>query len=242
MAYFSDRLAAGRALAGRLRGRSDLHDAIVLALPRGGVPIGFEIASALLLPLDLFVVRKLGLPGEEELALGAVATGGFQVLNRPLIEHLRIPPAVLKEVEAREERVLADRERLYRGDRAAPEVHGRVVVLVDDGLATGASMLVAIAAVRAQKPEKIIVAVPVAAPGTGAEIRESVDDLICLRTPHPFGSVGMWYQRFGQVSDDEVRNLLERARSHLDCPAATRESRPDLPLNMKKQGSPERFE
>jgi putative phosphoribosyl transferase len=242
VAYFSDRLEAGRALAERLRLRSDLHDAIVLALPRGGVPIGFEIASALSLPLEVFVVRKLGLPGEEELALGAVATGGFQVLNRPLIEHLRIPAEVLTNVAAREERVLADRERLYRGDRAAPALHGRVVVLVDDGLATGASMLVAIAAVRPQGPEKIIVAVPVAAPGTCAEIRKYADDLICLRYPHPFGSVGMWYERFGQVSDDEVRSLLERARSHLAGPPGTRESRPDLPLNMNKQGSPERFE
>ncbi len=212
VALFQDRSEAGRVLAEHVKLLKNREYGLVLALPRGGVPVGFELAASLGLPLDVFVVRKLGLPGEEELALGAVASGGLKVLNRDLIQYLRVPEKLLDEVAARETRILEIRESLYRENQPALPLSGRVIILTDDGLATGASMLAAVRAVRAQKAKKILVAVPVAARETCDELRAEVDEIICAATPHRFGSVGIWYKDFPQVSDEEVRTLLDRAR------------------------------
>lgn len=184
---------------------------MVLALPRGGVPVGFEIARALNLELDVFLVRKLGMPGDEELAIGAVATGGVRVLNQDLIDYLRVPSDLLDQVTEREKSELERRERLYREDRPPISVKDRTVVLVDDGLATGASMLAASRALRPQGARRIIVAVPVAARQTCDDFRKEVDAVICAATPHPFGAVGIWYDDFSQTTDDEVRRYLETA-------------------------------
>ncbi len=184
---------------------------MVLALPRGGVPVGYEIARVLHFPLDVFLARKLGMPGDEELAIGAIATGGVRVLNQDLIDYLRVPQELVEEVTTREQRELQRRERLYREERRAIPVRGRTVVLVDDGLATGASMLAASRALRPQGAARIIVAVPVAARQTCDDFRKEVDAVVCAATPHPFGAVGIWYEDFGQVSDDEVRKYLEMA-------------------------------
>ena len=214
MERFRDRSDAGRQLAGqleRLRGEPNL---LVLALPRGGVPVGFEVAQTLAAPLDVFVVRKLGVPGHEELAMGAIATGGARVLNDEVVARLGITPAVLQSVTAREATEVARRERLYRGDRPAPEVFGRTAILVDDGLATGATMRAAVSAVRQQAPALIVVAVPTGSGETCRDLRDDADEVVCLITPDPFLAVGFWYDDFGQVSDDEVRALLDRALSH----------------------------
>ncbi len=184
---------------------------MVLALPRGGVPVGYEIARVLHFPLDVFLARKLGMPGDEELAIGAIATGGVRVLNQDLIDYLRVPQELVEEVTTREQRELQRRERLYREERRAIPVRGRTVVLVDDGLATGASMLAASRALRPQGAARIIVAVPVAARQTCDDFRKEVDAVVCAATPHPFGAVGIWYEDFGQISDDEVRKYLEMA-------------------------------
>lgn len=191
------------------------EDALVLALPRGGVPVGFEVARALHLPLDVFLVRKLGMPGEEELALGAIASGGTRVLNRDLIGHLHVSEQLLDEITAREERELKRREELYREGRPPVVVQGRTVVLVDDGLATGASMLAAARTLRAAGTGRIIIAVPVAARETCDDFRGEADEVICLETPHPFGAVGIWYEDFSQIADDEVRELIKEAQPHL---------------------------
>jgi predicted phosphoribosyltransferase len=183
----------------------------VLALPRGGVPVAYEVACALRAPLDLFLVRKLGVPGREELAMGAVATGGVRVLNDDVVRMLGIPDRVIDAVVADERRELARRERLYRDDRPAPDVRGRICILVDDGLATGATMHAAIVALRLQAPARIVVAVPTAAPATCDEFRAEVDEVMCAITPSPFYAVGTWYQDFSQTTDAEVRQLLEQA-------------------------------
>jgi len=209
---FRDRIEAGRRLAEKLAGYANRPDVLVLALPRGGVPVAAEVARALNAPLDVFLVRKLGLPGQEEFAMGAVATGGVRVLNEPLIHAFGISDAVVERVVAREEQELARRERLYRGDRPPADVRGRTVILVDDGLATGATMLAAIKALRQQQPARIVVAVPTAAPETCDALRAEVDDVVCAVTPEPFYSVGLWYEDFSQTTDDEVRALLERSR------------------------------
>jgi predicted phosphoribosyltransferase len=186
-------------------------DLLVLALPRGGVPVGFEVAQALRAPLDIFLVRKLGVPGREELAMGAIATGGVAVLNREVVEGLRIPQMVIAEVAAREQAELARREQLYRDGRPAPDIRGRTVILVDDGLATGSTMHAAVTALRAQEPAAIVVAVPTAAPETCRAFQGEVDDTICALTPDPFHAVGLWYEDFSPTSDDEVRALLAQA-------------------------------
>jgi predicted phosphoribosyltransferase len=206
--YFRDRKEAGRLLAARLAGYTNRPDVLVLALPRGGVPVAYEVARALKAPLDVFIVRKLGVPGHEELAMGAVATGGVRVLNDAIVNALRIPESVIDMVAAKEEQELARREHLYRGNRPAPDVRGRTVILVDDGLATGATMLAAIKALQQQKPASIVVAVPTAAPETCEELRAEVDHVVCAITPQPFHAVGLWYQDFSQTTDEEVRNLL----------------------------------
>jgi predicted phosphoribosyltransferase len=206
--YFRDRKEAGRLLAAKLAAYANRPDVLVLALPRGGVPVAYEVARALKAPLDVFIVRKLGVPGHEELAMGAVATGGVRVLNDAIVNALRIPESVIDRVAAKELQELARREHLYRGDRPAPDVRGRTVILVDDGLATGATMLAAIKALQQQKPARIVVAVPTAAPETCEELRAEVDHVVCAITPQPFHAVGLWYQDFSQTTDEEVRNLL----------------------------------
>src|SRR5258705_5525477 len=207
---FRDRREAGRLVAARLTHFANRPDVLVLALPRGGVPVAYEVASALGAPLDVFVVRKLGVPGYEELAMGAVATGGVRVLNDQLVNRLGIPDDMIDAVAARELQELARRERLYRGGRAPPDVRSRTVILVDDGLATGATMHAAIQALRQQQPARIVVAVPTAAPETCEELRAEVDEVICAVTPEPFHAVGVWYRDFSQTTDEEVRDLLAR--------------------------------
>src|SRR5437763_9767321 len=208
---FRDRTEAGRLLAAKLTAYANRPDVIVLALPRGGVPVAYEVARALNAPLDVFLVRKLGVPGYEELAMGAIATGGVRVLNDQLVGGLRIPDYIVDEVAASEQQELTRRESLYRGDRPAPDVRGRTVILVDDGLATGATMLAAVKALRQQQPARIVVAVPTASPETCAELKTEVDDVICATTPDPFYAVGLWYEDFSQTTDEEVRELLARS-------------------------------
>jgi len=208
---FRDRTEAGRILARRLKPVVAGSYALILALPRGGVPVGFEIAQALHADLDVFLVRKLGVPGQEELGMGAIASGGVRVLNEPLIQYLDISPNAVARITAHEQHEIERRERAYRDGRPALPIVKRTVMLVDDGLATGASMLAAARAVRAQKPKRIIVAVPVASRDACEEFRGDVDEVICAETPEPFYSVGTWYEDFSQTSDSEVRELLERA-------------------------------
>jgi putative phosphoribosyl transferase len=208
---FRDRTEAGQLLSRKLRRYADRPDVIVLALPRGGVPVAYEVAKALHAPLDVFLVRKLGVPGQEELAMGAIATGGIRVLNEDIVRALNIPPRVIDSVAAKEARELERRERLYRGDRPAPDVTGRTVILVDDGLATGSSMRAAVAALRQKNPSRIVVAVPIAAAATCREFEAEVDEIVCYQTPEPFYSVGLWYEDFSQTTDEEIRQLLERA-------------------------------
>jgi putative phosphoribosyl transferase len=205
---FRDRREAGRALAERLRSYAGRDDLVVLALPRGGVPVALEVASALGAPLDIFLVRKLGLPGHEELAFGAIASGGLLVLDRDLIQQVGLSSAAIERVIAREAAELERRERAYRGDRPPPDLRGRTVILVDDGLATGSTMTAAAAAVAQQDPTRVIVAVPVAAADTCEMLRREADEVICLMTPSPFHAVGIWYDDFRPVRDDEVRRLL----------------------------------
>lgn len=216
---FRDRFDAGRFLASKLRQFANRPDTIVLALPRGGVPVGFEVAKALNVPLDVFVVRKLGVPGYEELAMGAIASGGIRVLNEDVVRAAGIPQKTIVAVAAEEERELQRRERDYRDGRPPVAVEGRTVILVDDGLATGSSMRVAVLALKKKGPAEIIVAVPVGAPATCAEFESEVDQAICAITPEPFLSVGQWYEDFSQTSDEDVRDLLKRAAS-LPVPSA----------------------
>jgi erythromycin esterase-like protein/predicted phosphoribosyltransferase len=209
---FRDRREAGRLLAKELAAFASRPDVIVLALPRGGVPVGYEVARVLGAPLDVFLVRKLGVPGYEELAMGAVASGGLRVLNDDVVKSLRIPDHVIESVVAKEEKELARRERLYRGGRPFPDLTGRTVILVDDGLATGATMQAAVEALRQRQPARIVVAVPTASPEICEELRTKADEVICAVTPQPFYAVGFWYEDFSQTTDDEVRDLLARTQ------------------------------
>jgi len=208
---FRDRTEAGQFLAARLECFADLPDLLVLALPRGGVPVAFEVAQALHAPLDVFVVRKLGLPGNEELAMGAIASGGVRVVNDEVVRVLGVPDAIIEQVAAEEQVELERRERAYRGDVPAADAHGKTVILIDDGLATGTTMRAAVKALRAQQPARIVVAVPVGAAQTCAELALEADELICLRMPEPFQAVGIWYEDFEQTTDAEVREFLRRA-------------------------------
>ncbi|MCC6177997.1 MAG: phosphoribosyltransferase [Chloroflexi bacterium] len=208
---FADRRDAGRVLATKLEKYQDRSDVLVLALPRGGVPVGFEVARELGAPLDVFLVRKLGVPGHEELAMGAIATGGIRVLNPDVVDQLAIPESIIDDVANVEGQELERRERQYRGDRPPPDVRNKTIVLVDDGLATGSTMRAAIAAFHRQGPARIVVAVPVASARTCEEFRDEVDDVICAETPDPFWAVGAWYEDFEPTTDAEVRDLLHQA-------------------------------
>jgi predicted phosphoribosyltransferase len=207
---FRNRTDAGRRLAEKLAAYANRPDVLVLALPRGGVPVGYEVARALGAPLDVFLVRKLGVPGYEELAMGAVASGGVRVLNDEIVRGLGISEHEIDAVAARELQGVRRRERLYRGDRPPPDVGGRTAILVDDGLATGATMRATIRASRQQHPARIVVAVPTASPDTSEALKTEADDVICAMTPEPFFAVGHWYDDFTQTTDDEVRELLGR--------------------------------
>jgi putative phosphoribosyl transferase len=208
---YRDRTEAGQILAQHVIAKVPDVNPLVLALPRGGVPVAFEVARALHAELDIFLVRKLGLPGHEELAIGAIASGGVRVLNRELIEELQLSEGLIDRITAIEEQELERREHLYRENRPPLVVRARAVILIDDGLATGASMMAGVRALRPQNPQRIIVAVPVAAPETCQEFRAEADEVICPSTPEPFGAVGAWYEDFSQTTDDEVRKLLEQA-------------------------------
>jgi putative phosphoribosyl transferase len=223
---FPDRTEAGKQLGALLALRVRAHDALVLALPRGGVPVGFEVARALSAPLDVFVVRKLGAPGHEELAMGAIASGGVRVLNEPIIAMLAVSQDMIERVIAREQRELARREHAYRADLPPPEVRNRTVILVDDGIATGATMRAAIGAVRRLHAARIIAATPVAAAEAAGELRLLTDEFHALLTPKNFGGVGQWYGDFVQTTDEDVRSLLAKASERT---AGTVEAGPSQP-------------
>jgi predicted phosphoribosyltransferase len=210
-ARFRNRREAGQRLAGELHAYAGRTDIIVLALPRGGVPVGYEVAITLGAPLDVFVVRKLGLPGHEELAMGALASGGVRVLDEELIRVARVSDTEINRVTAAEEAELERRERRYRGDRPFPDLRGKTAILVDDGLATGSTMRAAVTALRVEGPSRIVVAVPVAAAETCDALRSIADEVICAVMPEPFHAVGLWYDDFSQTTDDEVHELLERS-------------------------------
>jgi predicted phosphoribosyltransferase len=208
LVLFRDRSEAGRLLAAQLEHHAHRPDVVVLALPRGGVPVGFEVARRLPAPLDVFVVRKLGVPGREELAFGAIASGGVRVLNEEVVAERGLSERVIADIEVLEREELERREREYRGERPPLDVRGREVVLVDDGLATGATMRAAVAALRRLSPARIVVAVPVADASTCEALRTEADEVVCAETPEPLLAVGLWYQDFSQVTDEEVRTLL----------------------------------
>ena len=209
--YFRDRTEAGQVLARCLQQYKNQPDVLILGLPRGGVPVAYEVARELNAPLDVFIVRKLGVPGHEELGMGAIATGGVRTLQDGIVRELGISPQTIEAVSAREQAELERRERLYRGDRPAPTIKGRTVVIVDDGLATGSTMKAAIQAVRQQDPRQVIVAVPTAPSETCEQLKESADHVVCALTPEPFFSVGGSYADFTQITDGEVRDLIASA-------------------------------
>ena len=208
---FKDRSDAGRKLAASLSHYANRNDVLVLALPRGGVPVAYEVAKKLNAPLAVFLVRKLGVPGHEELAMGAIASGGVRVINEELVDYLGIPDEVIDAIAAVEQRELERRELAYRDSRTRPNVKDRVAILIDDGLATGSTMRAAARSLRLQKPQRIVVAVPVSSPETCDEVRSEVDEIVCAFTPANLQGVGLWYEDFSQTSDEEVRELLKRA-------------------------------
>jgi len=215
---FLNRTDAGRQLAEQLLPYANQSDVLVLALPRGGVPVGFEIARRLLLPLDVFVVRKLGVPGHEEFAFGAIATSGIRVLNDEVLASLPLSLAVINVIAEREQKELKRREQAYRDNKPPLQIKNHTIILVDDGIATGATMRAAISAVRQQSPKNIIAAIPVGPISVYQDLHEA-DKVICLLTPDPFYSVGLWYEQFNQTSDDEVRDLLKKAENFIEAPA-----------------------
>jgi putative phosphoribosyl transferase len=217
---FRDRQEAGGFLAKELVSYARRSDVIVLALPRGGVPVGFEVAKALHAALDVVIVRKLGVPGQEELAMGAIAAAGMRMLNYPVVQALGISEYDIEAVAAKERVELERRELLYRGGRPALDIRGRTVILVDDGIATGTTMKVAIAAIKRQQASKIVVAIPVAPLSTCKEMEREVDEVVCLFSPEDFVAIGVWYSDFTQVPDQEVCDLLERADREVHTPAA----------------------
>jgi putative phosphoribosyl transferase len=218
---YADRHEAGRDLASRLVSYRGRNDVVVLALPRGGVPVAFEVAQALDAPLDVFVVRKLGMPGHEELAMGAIASGGIRVLNEDVVRWANIPDRAIEAVSRHERVELERREREYRQGRPATPLGNKTVILVDDGLATGSTMRAAVKAVRGHHPQRVIVAVPVGAPDTCEQLADVADEAVCARTPEPFSAVGLWYRDFSQTTDEEVRALLQRHAARA-APGGTR--------------------
>ena len=208
---YRDRSDAGRRLAASLAHYAGDPSLLVLGLPRGGVPVAAEVADALGAPLDVYVVRKLGVPGQRELAMGAIGSGGVRVMNERVLRAAGVPAEAIEEVIGEEERELERRERSLRGERPPPEVEGRTIVLVDDGIATGSTMRAAIAALQARGAGKVVVAVPVAASDTCAELAEDVDEVVCAATPDPVRAISIWYEDFEQTTDAEVRELVERA-------------------------------
>jgi putative phosphoribosyl transferase len=208
---FADRYHAGRRLAAALTSYAGRPNLLVLALPRGGVPVGYEVARALNAPLDIMLVRKLGVPGHEELAMGAIASNGIRILSEDIVEALGIPDRMIATVAANEEHELVRREKAYRDNRPPPDVRGKTVILVDDGLATGSTMRAAAAAINAQEPERLVIAVPVAPQETCDRLLRDADDVVCATVPEPFFAVGSWYDDFTQTTDTEVRELLRRA-------------------------------
>lgn len=216
-----DRTEAGRLLAQKLTAYANREDVVVLALPRGGVPVAFEIATRLNAPLDVFIVRKLGVPWQEELAMGAIATGGVRVLNEDVVRLCNITDEQIASVEAKERKELERREQAYRGGRPAPDVSGRTVILVDDGIATGTTMRAALAALKKLQPSRIVVAVAVAPQSTYDELKAEADEVICLLTPEMFFAISRWYERFAQTTDEEVRDLLARAPKQRSASVST---------------------
>jgi putative phosphoribosyl transferase len=208
---FVDRRDAGRVLALRLAKYANRDDVIVLALPRGGVPVAYEVAAALGAPMDVFLVRKLGTPGHRELAMGAIASGGVRVLNEDVVRWYGIPESAIERVAREEEQELQRRERAYRDDLPAPDLANRTVILIDDGLATGSTMRAAAQAMRLHHPSRVVIAVPVGAPQTCTELAAVADEVICARMPEPFSAVGQWYLNFNQTDDEEVRDLLQKS-------------------------------
>jgi len=237
LTQFRDRTEAGKLLAEQLTTYVNLHDVLVLALPRGGVPVAFEVAKALHAPLDVIVVRKLGVPGQEELAMGAIATGGVRILNNDVVQFLGIPDEVINKIAVQEQQELERRERLYRGDRPAYAVRGRTVILVDDGIATGATMHAAVAALKLRQPARILIAVPTAAPSTCDEFASEVDELVCVLRPEPFIAVGYWYRQFSQTSDEEVRSLLEQANHGFPYAQRKPQKAPEVANHDKRRSS-----
>jgi putative phosphoribosyl transferase len=211
---FRDRTEAGQQLAQELSAYADKPDVLVLALPRGGVPVAYEVARTLHAPLDILVVRKLGVPGQEELAMGAIASGGVYLLNRAVVELENISEQTLREVARRELKEIERRNQLYRGDRPLPIIKDRTVIMVDDGLATGSTMHAAVRVLRRQSPKRLVVAVPVGAEQTCGQFRDEVDEIVCAETPRPFMAVGLWYEDFSQTTDEQVRDLLHKAWEH----------------------------
>jgi putative phosphoribosyl transferase len=218
-AVFSDRREAGLALASKLRHYAGRNDVVVLALPRGGVPVAFEVAESLDAPLDIFLVRKLGMPGHPEYAMGAIASGGVRVLSEDVVQAHNIPQSAIDTIARREQQELERREREYRRGAALADLRGRIVILVDDGLATGSTMRAAVQAVRQRGPARVVVAVPVGAPSTCAEFADVTDETVCARTPEPFSAVGRWYLDFSQTSDEEVQALLREHAMRLQSGA-----------------------
>lgn len=210
---FGNRIEAGEALAGRLDAYRGRDDVVVLGLPRGGIPVAYEVAKSLAAPLDVFVVRKLGVPGHEELAMGAIASGGVRVINEEVTRYLRIAGSVIDRVAKSEDEELSRREREYRGDRPFPSLGGKVAIVIDDGLATGSTMRAAVAALRKLGPKRIVVAVPVGARESCELLEQEADEVICLAKPDPFEAVGLWYADFSQTTDEEVRRLLQAAET-----------------------------
>jgi len=210
---FLDRVDAGRRLADSLIGYAGRSDVVVLALPRGGVPVAYEVARKLRVPLDVFLVRKLGVPGHQELAMGAIAEGGVEVLNDDVIHDLGIPQKVVQQVAVRERIELDRRDSLYRGGRSLAIVRGQIVILIDDGLATGSTMQAAVTALRRLGPSRIVVAVPVGVRDTCERLRRFADEVVCLIAPEPFQAVGLWYEEFTQTTDDEAKRLLTPAET-----------------------------
>lgn len=224
---FRDRVDAGRSLARALTAYANRADVLILGLPRGGVPVAYEVARAIGAPLDIILVRKLGVPGEQELAMGAIASGGVRVLNEDIVRMINIPTDVIEAVAAKEQRELERRERLYRGDHPLPVLEGKTVILIDDGIATGATVRAAIALVRQQRPAAVVVATPVAPLATCAALRAEVDELICVMEPESFFAIGFWYESFPQTTDEEIRQLLGRAwRLHPPTERPTPEAQP----------------